>query len=275
MDPPADHDGEEKGLRRRPPQRGTAVGSRYARLLLALSFFCFVFTLFIYNRFLTPYLEVMTLSIDQPLRDDDNLDKQRQQQKSSSFHLTAFYEHIQLRQSNNHVHHDNNFTHSSQSTLSFTTGGNKNSDTNVRISFQLHDPKVLPLQNVFNLYEKCPLGQVMQGHKKHLKPSGEVREGILPPSLSNVVQSNDYPRDGRVLNFTATITTNLKILSIGDSVLLQLAQAFDEMVGCRNNNNGTGFNCRPRVVTWEAWAGHDGRTIVPSTIGGGVSAMWR
>eukprot|EP00984_Skeletonema_dohrnii_P007123 scaffold2568_cov107-Skeletonema_dohrnii-CCMP3373.AAC.4 len=86
------------------------------------------------------------------------------------------------------------------------------------------------------------------------KPTKEIRKGELPPSLTNVVQSNEHPREGR------------------------LAQTFDEMVACRNNSvisgNGTGF-CRPRVVFSEAWAGHDGRSILSPTIGGGVSAMWR
>eukprot|EP00984_Skeletonema_dohrnii_P032781 scaffold27486_cov67-Skeletonema_dohrnii-CCMP3373.AAC.1 len=74
MDPPADHhDGEQE--RRQPlissPRRGTAVGSRYMTLLLVLSFICFVSTFLTYNRILSPYLEVMTLSIDQPMPPDD------------------------------------------------------------------------------------------------------------------------------------------------------------------------------------------------------------
>lgn len=107
-------------------------------------------------------------------------------------------------------------------------------------------------------------------------PTEQIRTG-LPPSLSSLTQSNDHPRGGRVLDFTATISTNLKILQIGHSVLVQLAHTFDEMVGCRNDvtsGDGMGF-CRPRVVQWNAWADHEGRSILSPTIGGGVSAMWR
>lgn len=275
MDPPADHEGEvarRRSLRSSapPPRRRGTVGSRYMGLLLLMSFICFVSTWLIYNR-ITPYLEVMSLSIDQPFNDDRNLGNNKNILSADNyFQPTAFHEHIQLRQSN-YVYH-NNLIHSAQST--FGTGTN----SNVRISFQLHNPKAVPIENTFNPDIKCPLGKVMQGKKHRAKPSGEIRDGILPPSLTSVVQGHDYPREGRVLDFTATISTNLKMLLIGDSVLVQLAQAFDEMVGCRLRNitsgNGTGF-CRPRDSIHEAWNGHDGRTIMPSTIGGGVSALWR
>ena len=276
--PPADHDGAEEGRKRHSsapphsPRRGTAVGSRYIALLLVLSLICFLSTFLTYHRILSPYVEVMSTSIDQPLLSDDNdtvsNKKTAVDDKQLLFQPTAFNKHIQLRQSN-YVHH-NNLTHSSKST--FGTGKN----SNVRISFQLHDPKVVPIESTFNPYVTCQLGMIFQGKGLRRKPTNEVRHG-LPPSLTNVTQSNDYPREGRVLDFTATISTNLKILQIGDSVGVQLAQTFDEMVGCRNNivsGNGTGF-CRPRVVFSEAWAGHDSRSVLSPTIGGGVSAMWR
>jgi len=278
MDPPADHDGGEK-RRTRPPQRSSSfppptrerfvgVGSRYVKLLLVLIFISFFVTCLVYDRILTPYWEVMTLSIDQPIRDDYNIEDKRHQQQQQSFHPTAFHKHVHLRQSSST---DYNFTNS---TLFATTGTTKDSNY-VRITFQFHDPKVVQLKNVYNPYIKCPIGEVMQrrNNRKATFPSGEIREGVLPPSLTRVSSSNEYTRNGRVLDFTATITTNLKILQIGDSVLVQLAQAFDEMVGCRTNN-GKEF-CRPRDVLWEPWTGHDGRTIVSSTIGGGVSAIWR
>ncbi len=278
MDPPADYDGdEERKLQRSssPTQssrrRGTAVGSRYVTLLLVLSFICFATTFLTYQRILLPHVEVMTASIDQPLSNDDLSTKPAVvDDKQEYFKPTAFHKHIQLRQSN-YVHH-NDITHSSKSTF----GKGKNS--NVRISFQLHDRSVVSINNTFNPYVTCRPGMIFQGRGLRRKPTKEVRKGVLPPSLMNVTQSNDHPREGRVLDFTATISTNLKILQIGDSVEVQLAQTFDEMVGCRDRNvtagKGTGF-CRPRVVLAEAWKGHDGRSILYPTIGGGVSAMWR
>ena len=273
MDPPADHDGEQEkrplrssSLPLPPPRstRGATVGSRNITILLVLSFICFLSTFLTYNRILKPYLK-----IDQPPLLDYNDISVDDKQKQLLFQPTAYHKHIQLRQSN-YVHH-NNLTHTSKST--FGTGKN----SNVRIIFQLHDPKVVPIEiNKFNPYINCPLGQQFEGKRRRVG-TGEIREGILPPSLTKVVQSNDHSREGRVLDFTATISTNLKILQIGDSVGLQLAQAFDEMVGCRNNvtsGNGTGF-CRPRDVVWEAWRGHDGRSILSPTIGGGLSAIWR
>ena len=128
-----------------------------------------------------------------------------------------------------------------------------------RISFQLHDPKDWELSNVFNLYVKCPLGKVTMGKRK--VPTGEYRSGKLPQSLVRDDEGN------RVLDFTTTISTDLKILIIGDSVGVQLAQAFDEMVG--------GKELESRTVAWEAWRGHDGGTVVAPTRGGGVSALWR
>jgi hypothetical protein len=201
--------------------------------------------LLINNRILSKYSDpsIKYKYNDQPSPEGMNLDRR-------IFHPTALYKHILLRQSNNQSH---------AAKLTFDTGGSNSKD--FRITFQLHDPKTIPLKNLFNPYAKCPLD--------------ETRDGVLPPSLTSVVQNDDYPRGGRVLDFTATISTNLKILQIGDSVLVQLAQAFDEMVACRPAAMTSGGFCRPREKIWEAWRGHDGRTIIAPTIGGGVSAMWR
>jgi hypothetical protein len=260
-------------------ERVVGVGSCYDKLLLVFIFISFFVTCLVYDRILTPYWEVMILSIDQPIRDDYNIGDKRHQQQQQSFHPTAFHKHIQLRQSSSN---DNNFTNSNL----FATKGTTNDSNYVRITFQFHDPKVVQLKNVYNPNIKCPIGKVMQRrnnrNRKGTFLSGEIRERALPPSLTRVNNNNNsssssssnvYTRNGRVLDFTATITTTLKILQIGDSVLVQLAQAFDEMVGCRTNN-GMQF-CRPRDVLWQPLAGRDGRTIVSSTIGGGVSAMWR
>ena len=76
------------------------------------------------------------------------------------------------------------------------------------------------------------------------------RTGELPPSLVRVDESPRFDNtsnishvgrgSGRVLDFTTTISTNLKILFIGDSVMMQLAQSFDQMVMGGVSESGTG-----------------------------------
>ena len=149
---------------------------------------------------------------------------------------------------------------------------NTSSQEEVRISFELHDPNTKPLTNAFNLYVKCPLGEVTIGRKGLIK-TGQYRDGALPPSLIRIddtaIIDGSKRSSGRVLDITTTITTNLKILFIGDSVMLQLAQAFDESLG------GLEMQQTPRTVLWESWSGHNGGTVVSPTQGGGVSAFWR
>jgi hypothetical protein len=144
-------------------------------------------------------------------------------------------------------------------------------DDIVRISFELHDPNTKPLTNAFNLYMKCPLGEVTTGRKRRIK-TGQYRDGALPPSLIRIdddtaIIDGSKRSSGRVLDLTTRITTNLKILAIGDSVMLQLAQAFDESLG--------GLEMQSRTVLWESWSGHNGGTVVSPTQGGGISAFWR
>lgn len=97
----------------------------------------------------------------------------------------------------------------------------KNSTSSVRISFELHDPKTVPLNNVFNLYVKCPLGPVTVSRRN--VPTGEHRSGELPSALINVTNELDYrgvKRSGRVLDFTITISTDLKLLLIGGTLFV-------------------------------------------------------
>ena len=70
-----------------------------------------------------------------------------------------------------------------------------------------------------------------------------------------------------MLDFIVTISTNLKLLFIGDSVMVQLAQVFDELL--RGQESET---CK---VLWELWCGHEGGTVLAPTHGGGVSVTWR
>ena len=67
------------------------------------------------------------------------------------FQPTAFHKHIRLRQSSYYVYH-NNVTHSSKSTF----GAGKNG-SHVRISFQLHDRNVVPLNSRSSTRGACAL----------------------------------------------------------------------------------------------------------------------
>jgi hypothetical protein len=180
----------------------------------------------------------------------------------------TYYRHIQFAN-----HHPQNRTNSTSSLVQHHHDNN-----NVRITFELHDPQSIPLHNMFNPYVTCPLSRITTGKKKRI-PTEQFRSGELPPSLKRVVDQQDMHgryRSGRVLDFTVTISTNLKLLFIGDSVLVQLAQAFDEMVLIMDKKQGDKqIPNTTRKVLWESWHGHDGGTIVAPTRGGGVSALWR
>lgn len=126
----------------------------------------------------------------------------------------------------------------------------------VKISFQLHDPSAVPFFNLYAPKPWCPLGP--------LRPpaSGGARTGELPPSLSIAGGV------GRVLDFTTTISTSLKILHVGDSVTMQMAETLDEMMG--------GHELDSRKVLWDAgFGGANGGTIVAPTRGGGMNGGWR
>ena len=87
-----------------------------------------------------------------------------------------------------------------QTTINNTSSTNSNRD--VRISFRLHDPNDVPYPTKF-----------LSVHG-YMCPS--YGSGPLPQSMS-----------GRtILNFTTTISTDLNILFIGDSISQQFAQGF-------------------------------------------------
>ncbi|KAL7547422.1 hypothetical protein ACHAWF_010723 [Thalassiosira exigua] len=85
----------------------------------------------------------------------------------------------------------------------------------------------------------------------------------LPPSLSGPT----------VLNFTTTISTNLKLVFIGDSISEQLAESFDSTV------LGDGFERNRMAQTYRNGRGninlHQCVSVASPIRGGGVSAFWR
>lgn len=72
-----------------------------------------------------------------------------------------------------------------------------------------------------------------------------------------------HPDMQDTLNFSTTVSTNLKILFMGDSVAVQNAQSFQEAVGATN-----------RSILRYSWGKHEG-LFVSDARGGGVVAGWR
>ena len=127
-------------------------------------------------------------------------------------------------------------------------------DANVRISFQLHDPDITPFKDLYAPHHGCALGELSKG--------GGHRVLDLPSALH--LDGNG----GRVLDFTTTLSSNLKILQLGDSVTFQMSEALDEMFGAEHAP-------QKRHYLWEAFPGGEGGTLVAPTRGGGVHGAWR
>lgn len=124
----------------------------------------------------------------------------------------------------------------------------------IQISFQLHDPDILPFKDLYAPRHGCPLGELSKG--------GGYRVLDLPSALQ--LDTNG----GRVLDFTTTLSSNLKILQLGDSVTFQMTEAIDEMFGAEKAP-------QKRHYLWEAFAGGEGGTLVAPTRGGGIHGAWR
>lgn len=145
-------------------------------------------------------------------------------------------------------------------------------DTSIRISFSLHDPHSHPFRKLFSSLT-CYIGEATD-----LK-GGVVRDEKLPPSL---MLGGEYSSPllgiqrsgGRVLDFTTTISTNLKILHIGDSITIQIAQALDEMMMLKNDTQSSKSSSN-RQLLWESWSGGEGGTLLSPTRGGGINGAWR
>jgi hypothetical protein len=133
----------------------------------------------------------------------------------------------------------------------------------IRMSFQLHNPNTLKLHLLPTTFLRCPLGEVTIGRGKI--PTGQNRTGELPPLLTGV--NNGFDKSGRVLDFTVTISTDLKLFFVGDSVMLQFAQVIDESLGGRNTET--------RKILWKTGGVHESGTVLAPTRGGGLSAFWR
>jgi hypothetical protein len=117
-----------------------------------------------------------------------------------------------------------------------------------RISYTLHPKYLHPYKNTFNQWYRCP---IVEGG-----PKIRARRG-LPAEMNNTMG---------VLDFTTRVTTDLKILFMGDSVSIQTSQGFEEAAGALHTH---------RAVIRYSWGNHEGLTVSAPVRGGGVVAGWR
>jgi hypothetical protein len=133
----------------------------------------------------------------------------------------------------------------------------------IRMSFQLQDPNTLELHLLPTTWLRCPSGEFTIGRREI--PTGQNRTGELPQSLMRA--DDDFGRGGRVFDFTVTMSTNLKLILVGNLVMVQLSQVIDESLG--------GRDVEARNILWNTGGVHEGGTVLAPTRGGGVSATWR
>ena len=121
-------------------------------------------------------------------------------------------------------------------------------ENNIRISFRLHDPKDEPRPDKFLSVDTF-----------FCKDREE-----LPPSL----QSSD---EGKLFDFTTTVSTNLNILWMGDSLGHQFSQGFEAAV------LGAGYeNKRQVFMKYNVGSKQFDCLVASGPIrGGGVTAFWR
>ena len=126
---------------------------------------------------------------------------------------------------------------------------NQSTDHDIRISLRLHGPTDVPPPTKFVYCYRCDSGNILQ------------------PPLSSTT----------VLKFKTTISTNLKILFLGDSITQQFASNFYGSVLGEEHEGGhvvlrsfkNGASDDPRVCL------HVCRSVVAPVRGGGVCAYWR
>jgi hypothetical protein len=99
-----------------------------------------------------------------------------------------------------------------------------------RISYTLHPKYLQP----YNQWYRCP---IVEGG-----PKIRARRG-LPAEMNNTMG---------VLDFTTSVTTDLKILFMGDSVSMQWSQGFEEAAGALHAH---------RAVIRYSWGSHEGLTV--------------
>ena len=116
-------------------------------------------------------------------------------------------------------------------------------EQNIRISFRLYDPMDGPDPYKFASGYTC----------------NKMNHYDLPPSLSGK----------SILNFTVSISTNLKILFMGDSVVLQFMEAFESAV------IGSSYETRHTRLLGTNDTSMKCLTAVAPIRGGGVAAFWR
>jgi hypothetical protein len=114
-----------------------------------------------------------------------------------------------------------------------------------RISYTLHPKSSRPYTNEFEPFTKCDLNEKKKG-----------RVG-LPAEMKN---------ETGFLDFTTSVTTDLKILFMGDSVSIQYSQGFEEAAGALHAHRG--------VIRY-SWGTHEGLHVSAPVRGGVVVAGWR
>jgi hypothetical protein len=115
-----------------------------------------------------------------------------------------------------------------------------------------------PYNITFGPFTRCTLGVVY--NKRGKKP---IERTPLRPELRDII-------DGDV---TADIQTNMKIISVGDSVLMQFHEVLEEAVGAvwADTVRPTGR----RRVYHNAWGDHESVSVSAPIDGGGVVAAFR
>ena len=142
-----------------------------------------------------------------------------------------------------------NTTLSTEKPEDFQEPTNKNE---LRISFQLQ--KHIPYNNPFSPYYLCPLdGMYEQFHP-------------LPDALQGK----------GILDFTTTISTNLRILTMGDSVGILFGQSLEKAAGASLNNRKVfGYSFAFNYPNGRDTEHHEGIAISAPIRGGGIMAIWR
>ena len=126
-------------------------------------------------------------------------------------------------------------------------GNGTHGNSNVRIAFRLHDPAGAPRPDRF-----LSVGAFVCKDRAALPPA-------LGPS-----------REGRLFDFTTTISTDLNILFMGDSLAHQFSQGFDAAVVPEDRDDRRKVHLK--YVTGKQF---DCLVSTAPVRGGGVTAFWR